>query len=154
MCIRDRLLDDFVAHRHVSQELQALSAHDAYWRTMLGGVKVWGSLVSRKVVEGDQVDFERFLDTGEYTDAEETVKAMILLQSFFITDTGYIGIGPPNIRLNDVAWIVRGSNVPLILRPRPDFLENKFVGDAFVHGVMDGELAESRSHDFAPLTLV
>jgi hypothetical protein len=38
-------------------------------------------------------------------------------RTFFITQKGYIGLGPPGIREGDVITILAGSSVPYILRP-------------------------------------
>lgn len=90
-------------------------------------------------------------------------------RKFFVTRNGFIGIGPANLQWGDVIYIVLGSRVPLIMRRRPqstqclqESVKNLFdypggvqinteicnglhddihalVGDAYVHGVMDGE---------------
>lgn len=87
---------------------------------------------------------------------------------FFAAKDGFIGIGPAALRPGDTIHIVQGSRVPLIMRRRPHSTEcreesvrNLFeypvalqttteicntlhddiyalVGDAYVHGVMDG----------------
>jgi hypothetical protein len=89
-------------------------------------------------------------------------------RKFFVTRNGFIGIGPANLQRGDAVYIVLGSRVPLIMRHRPqstrclqESVRNLFdypgvqantevcnrlhddiyalVGDAYVHGVMDGE---------------
>ncbi|KAI3336711.1 heterokaryon incompatibility protein-domain-containing protein [Xylariaceae sp. AK1471] len=62
----------------------------------------------------------------------------------FITKTGYIGIGPPSMRPDDVLCVLFGSHMPYVLRPLPQHLgAYTFVGDAYVHGIMDGEILRS-----------
>jgi hypothetical protein len=41
----------------------------------------------------------------------------------FMTQNGYIGIGPADAQPNDVAFIISGCNFPIVLRPR----DEKFV---------------------------
>lgn len=56
---------------------------------------------------------------------------------------GYIGLGPLGMREGDSVWVVPGVHVPFILRPAMD---DNFVviGEAYVHGIMDGELLGPR----------
>jgi hypothetical protein len=57
----------------------------------------------------------------------------------FITQQGYIGIGPATMKAGDSVCIYFGARVPHILRPRSDN-GYTFIGEAYVHGIMDGEL--------------
>lgn len=108
---------------------------------------------------------------------------------FFITKTGYIGMGPRNISIGDHAFVLHGSQVPFILRSAEHFIECEgesvetlssattsqptyvpagkdakapeqrkacnethsdlyfVVGDAYVHGVMDGEVLRPETKD-------
>jgi hypothetical protein len=57
----------------------------------------------------------------------------------FVTEAGNYGVGPACAKTGDVAVILFGSNLCLVLRPilAGDYL---LVGDAYVHGVMRGEV--------------
>lgn len=58
------------------------------------------------------------------------------------------GLCPPHTKAGDSICILFGCSVPVILRPRKDgFVE--LVGEAYVHGKMEGEAVE----DFGPGTL-
>jgi hypothetical protein len=54
-----------------------------------------------------------------------------------ITENGYIGLGPRQVKTKDQVCIMYGCSVPLIVRP----CDNGFsmIGEAYVHGLMDGE---------------
>jgi hypothetical protein len=68
-------------------------------------------------------------------------------------DGGYIGLAPHRaVEKDDSIFLLRGSNVPLILRKCQDRHSWTFVGDMYLHGVMHGELwAEERCHS-VPIT--
>jgi hypothetical protein len=61
---------------------------------------------------------------------------------FFITDQGYLGCGPPGIATGDQICIFLGSGCPVVLRSAPK-VENpslhRFLGPAYVHGLMEGQ---------------
>jgi len=59
---------------------------------------------------------------------------------FFATSNGFIGVGPYNIKYGDIAVILLGADVSFILREEGDGYS--LIGDAFVYGVMNGELLE------------
>lgn len=73
-------------------------------------------------------------------------------QSFFVTDDMHMGLGYEP-RPGDEVWILAGGKVPFILRPATDGqgqglgLRYTMVGDCFIEGIMDGELAEEASWD-------
>ncbi|KAH7333313.1 heterokaryon incompatibility protein-domain-containing protein [Rhexocercosporidium sp. MPI-PUGE-AT-0058] len=62
------------------------------------------------------------------------------MRAFFISRTGYMGIGPHTIEEHDIICIVPGCNVPLLIRK----VDNQLflVGECFVWGLMDGEVSK------------
>ncbi|KAH7061713.1 heterokaryon incompatibility protein-domain-containing protein [Paraphoma chrysanthemicola] len=63
-----------------------------------------------------------------------------------ITEQGYIGLVPDCSEVGDDVYLLGGVTVPLVLRQKN---EHKFVlvGDSYIHGVMEGEVAETLSAD-------
>ena len=58
------------------------------------------------------------------------------------TSQGYIGLGPGATEVGDSVAICKGSSVPLVLRTTKEPGDWRVVGDAYVHGAMNGELFE------------
>lgn len=71
-----------------------------------------------------------------------TARAPLLMKSFFnMTRTGELGIGYSSIEAGDELWLLNGHSVPAVLRR----LQNghyRFLGDAYIPGMMRGERAE------------
>lgn len=67
-------------------------------------------------------------------------------RSFILTRKGFMGLGPGDAEAGDVVCVVRGSNMPVVLRPVAG-KENvyRLLGDCYVHGIMDGEFAKGAS---------
>lgn len=57
----------------------------------------------------------------------------------FVTENGYIGIGPASIREGDLVCVLFGGCVPYILRPTDTDNMCNLVGECYVHGIMYGE---------------
>ncbi|KAM0185568.1 hypothetical protein ACHAPI_012125 [Fusarium lateritium] len=84
--------------------------------------------------------------TSETPSSEKAIPPRFVLGSMwyghrpFLTDTGYLGAGYVSIEVGDELWIVSGSPAPMVLR-RTGALDNEFtiVGEAYVHGIMNGE---------------
>jgi hypothetical protein len=62
----------------------------------------------------------------------------MLFRRMFLTEGGYIGVAPPQAREGDSIFLVKGSRVPLVMRPHKDDTW-ELIGDCYVHGVMHGE---------------
>jgi hypothetical protein len=54
----------------------------------------------------------------------------------------FLGIGPHETELGDLVFILLGAGVPYILRRHSQDGKLRLIGEAYVHGVMDGEAME------------
>ncbi|KAI8932021.1 hypothetical protein NX059_010915 [Plenodomus lindquistii] len=71
------------------------------------------------------------------------------------TEKGYLALVPAGSKVGDAVWLLQGARVPFVLRKAvdtevqsehiPDDTEKRWtvVGDAYVHGVMQGEVWKS-----------
>ncbi|OCK73482.1 hypothetical protein K432DRAFT_263440, partial [Lepidopterella palustris CBS 459.81] len=58
----------------------------------------------------------------------------------FTTDNGYIGVGPRDTLSGDHVAILLGGNMPFVVRQQSMYYS--LIGEAYVDGIMDGELTE------------
>ena len=70
------------------------------------------------------------------------MKETIANRSLFVTSLGFIGLGSDSVQPGDILCMVAGAQMPLVLRvyPKGDHVF-EFCGEAYVHGLMDGEAA-------------
>jgi Heterokaryon incompatibility protein (HET) len=127
---------------------------NAFWRTMLGDLIMDSEAPLRRATSSDRQQFDSFIENLSFNETYYSLRQMVVNQAFFITQGGYIGLGPPTVLAGDAVWVLFGANVPFVLSPRGDTTwqdpkEAKlnsgsyhFVGDAFVCGIMDGEVVE------------
>ena len=68
----------------------------------------------------------------------------------FATSKGYLGLGPVSLDVGDTVCLLPGAKVPFLLRPTAvaagdvdaqELQQFKLVGEAYVHGIMEGEAA-------------
>ncbi|KAM7212723.1 heterokaryon incompatibility protein 6, OR allele [Rhypophila decipiens] len=115
------------------------STDDAFWRTMLGNL-IMAEFPVAAPSNADRAKYDAFLETGIRTKVYNSLRDMVINQAFFITKTGYMGIGPPNIAKQDEIWVLDGGNVPFVLRRESNGgSSRRFIGDAYVHGIMHGQ---------------
>ena len=127
---------------------------DAFWRTMLGDLIMDFEVPLRRATSSDRQQFDSFVENLSFNETYYSLRQMVVNQAFFITQDGYIGLGPPTVIAGDAVWVLFGASVPFVLRPqgdtiwqdpeeaRPNSRSYHFVGDAFVFGIMDGEAVE------------
>ena len=78
---------------------------------------------------------------------QKTANDLCTDRCFFMSSSGYIGLVPSTTMIGDRVCVLTGGRTPYILRPShkktvedvSDSPEYTFVGDAYVHGLMDGE---------------
>ncbi|KAM3536112.1 hypothetical protein MY4038_000578 [Beauveria bassiana] len=70
------------------------------------------------------------------------------------TVNGYLGLVPRAAQQGDQVWLFSGGRTPYILRPTDRSGQFIFVGEAYIHGIMDGEAAEGNENNFRPVQLI
>ncbi|RBR14522.1 uncharacterized protein FIESC28_07651 [Fusarium coffeatum] len=67
----------------------------------------------------------------------------------FLTQMGYIGMGPIQGKPGDLVVAFCGGHIPFVLRPEPDGQDMfSFVGEAYCDGIMDGEVTTKEKQTF------
>jgi hypothetical protein len=89
-------------------------------------------------VENEQTLLEERSNIG-VDHREANIKRAAIKRSFFVTEKGYMGLGPFNMEEGDLVYVLAGGQVPFILRPEVSPDGFWLVGESYVHGIMDGE---------------
>jgi hypothetical protein len=124
--------------------------HDAFraW-------SMWSRCISRDTFSRTASFSQRDLNEG-ISGIHHALKTATASRRFFITRSGYIGIGPRTTVEGDRVYVFKGGNVPFIVRsdepvaedgraefpaPTDEFVKcgSRLIGDCFVYGLMDGE---------------
>ncbi|KAF1829547.1 hypothetical protein BDW02DRAFT_509686, partial [Decorospora gaudefroyi] len=126
----------------------------AWWRTLIGDLVMRRMPVERANKPAHEAHFASMYESlqrnGRQTSSNilyESLCGMVPNHAFFITKNGYMGMGPPHVQAGDQVWVLYGGHVPFVMRralANPSGADSDYhgldlVGDAYVHGVMDGE---------------
>jgi hypothetical protein len=123
---------------------------EAFWRTLVANGNEDGHNLDHVVNHDFGGRFEAWMNgghadiqNGEYIHPFNTSAiSRLLYRSFIVTESGYLGQGSCGPQKGDLVCILKGARVPFVLRPRKDeYFE--LVGEAYVHGVMNGEFVRS-----------
>ncbi|KAI4679610.1 uncharacterized protein J4E84_008131 [Alternaria hordeiaustralica] len=134
---------------------------EALWRTMIGDLVMAEYPIERaKATHASEfLEIERALKNKhssqqghqssypphEMSGLFESLCGMVPNHAFFITKRGYLGMGPPTTSPGDQIWVFYNGNVPFVMgKKNTEKIENgrhelRLVGDAYVHGIMDGQ---------------
>ncbi|KAF2028166.1 hypothetical protein EK21DRAFT_70251 [Setomelanomma holmii] len=139
------------AHKLSKRYFTGQSWSNAFQKTMIGDFIMEEFPVAR--ADDIYLELETLLEgQGRYSpnsELWESVCGMVPNHVFFVTQSGYISIGPPDTQPGDEVWVLYGGQVPFILRPTDQSDESneanlfRLVGDAYVHGIMDGEAVQA-----------
>jgi hypothetical protein len=121
---------------------------NAIWRTSIADTDLIKGVYER-VAEDRYLSSYESLRSGSVRDERTAIQAgaavylgRIRNRNFgrrpFISSRGHIGLGVEDVEDGDLVVVVCGVNVPLLLRSGEKG-KYRLVGDAYVHGVMDGE---------------
>lgn len=132
------------------------SRDDAFWKTLGGGIYLGGfgnrkREPSYRFEDKDEHMYREWFqwDPSNMTEGSEISGHAVISASayrrFILTEKGYIGWGPEDCKAGDEVVLLPGGRVPYIVRTfRSDLSDPnarlcKFLGDAYIHGVMGGE---------------
>jgi hypothetical protein len=117
--------------------------------------KKLGHLVSSELTHSNpdrQEDFTSMLGPSYADRALAQFPLFMFGRKFCRTARGYMGLVPPGCLEGDKVVVFRGASTPHILRLAPGShecgrgLRWQLVGEAYVHGMMDGEVIRARAH--------
>ena len=126
------------------------------------GKPIFDTWWENRVLDHLRGAFKRLLsDTTEgkwVRSISSQVAAATLNRRFFVTEKGYFGLGPATTKPGDLVCILLGGRVPYTIRKTVDAdASNKmsdtqctsyrFVGDAYVQGIMNGEAVQDLGSD-------
>ncbi|KAF4436539.1 hypothetical protein F53441_13219 [Fusarium austroafricanum] len=87
--------------------------------------------------------------------AEQIINGLTVNTKMFMTEQGYLGVGPPDTQVGDEVWCLFGGWMPFILRftgNTGEFAAGKtkvplwkVLGICYLHGIMDGEIANDEN---------
>ena len=125
---------------------------DWFWRTLVAdrsstgsACPPWYNLASEHVLgnsDGLDLDTRRLMfesPPGIAFDFLNRVQSVIWGRRLAVLDQGYLVMGPRACELGDRVCILYGCLVPVILRQIGDGERYRFMGECYVHGMMDGE---------------
>lgn len=101
----------------------------------------------------NNVSYNANTSTSILRDIESSFWAAYSGRRLFRTKTGWFGISNQALRKGDSVWILAGAETPFILRKRN---ENDWliIGEAYIHGMMEGETTEKAPEMLVRIHLV
>lgn len=71
---------------------------------------------------------------------QEAMRGACTWRRLIVTEDGHVGLGPQVTEPGDLVFILKDAIMPLLLRPEADGGKFKLVGEAYIQGMMFGEL--------------
>ncbi|KAL9068846.1 MAG: hypothetical protein Q9161_005933 [Pseudevernia consocians] len=133
---------------------------DAFWRTLVADRGPNGlntpafypracKSALEQSVEGSNISTNDIIHNGKSTvvaDYLRRVQEVIWSRKLIITENGLLGLGPEKTKGRMLICILYGCSVPVLLRKMVDPTTKEeyflFIGECYVHGLMDGEAFE------------
>ncbi|USP82280.1 hypothetical protein yc1106_09554 [Curvularia clavata] len=90
-------------------------------------------------------------------DLQTAVRAALKMRRFAVTKEGYFALVPRGAEVGDEIAVFDRACVPFVLRRKRDSSVNQefeLLGEAYVHGIMKGEVVATDGTEFEDITLV
>ena len=87
------------------------------------------------------VDAQTLIDAG-LGDYCQQLQVIAQNRRPLLASGGFLGIGPHETESEDLIFVLLGASVPYILRRYSQDDKLRLIGEAYVHGIMDGEAME------------
>lgn len=95
------------------------------------------------------------IEGDDVSDVKVNVARMEAIERrrFFVMDKGFMALGPAQTRVGDKVVVLEGMHVPIVVRKDEEGGGHAVVGEAYVHGLMDGEAFNEKMGDGWEATL-
>ncbi|KAF5967524.1 heterokaryon incompatibility protein (het-6OR allele) [Fusarium bulbicola] len=114
---------------------------EASWRTLMCDMSHGKGFYERL----EKRDNAEAMVLNEFEQTPSGVSLTAINKKGFITETGMIGISNLDIKEGDFISILNGGKMPFILRQIRSEVSGvayQYIGQAYVHGIMDGEIMD------------
>jgi hypothetical protein len=133
-------------------DAKASRSKEAFWRTLIAD---WSFDWQQRPDASWEANFEIWMrrsDNDMHPDLLRRAKIFdyyapavtrLMTRAIAVTDEGYFGIVPGRAKRGDSIVLLKGGTVPYVIREATSTAAKgkyEFVGECYVHGVMDGEL--------------
>lgn len=108
---------------------------ETYWPTT-------GLSDSERMAKRTLLDFACSSTQGDGEKYSIAMQYWCNLRRFFVTEQGYVGIGPTSMRKGDDVCVLFGGSVPYILRTSKKGTYH-FIGDSYVHELGQGQAVQA-----------
>ncbi|PQE04207.1 heterokaryon incompatibility protein [Rutstroemia sp. NJR-2017a BVV2] len=119
-------LDDFIARN------KKMRLFDRHLGDLFPGAKKHPQYINPPIVFGNAFQ--------EHLDATLWAMRVLAWRRLIITQGGYLGLAPASSMAGDIIAVLPGCPTPLVLRREGERF--RVIGEAYVHGIMSGELQE------------
>ncbi|RSM01299.1 hypothetical protein CDV31_011429 [Fusarium ambrosium] len=133
---------------------KAMTCLEAVCRVLIGDLVYRGSEPSHHASEEEAAWVRNYVRGDWVPNIAASARDMARSQAFFITESGYFGIGPPDAKIGDEVWVLLCGKVPHVIRRKDgQDLEFQYIGDAYVQGIMEGEIIANSTTTIERITL-
>ncbi|RII09756.1 hypothetical protein CUC08_Gglean005746 [Alternaria sp. MG1] len=135
---------------------------EAFNHTMVADIGRRNPQSDSDLSRGFAIDWDLVGQDRRYLTAEERRRQSWMLvdtkmatfgRRLFETSRGFIGLGPAAAQIDDEICLLLGGQVCYVLRTRKDG-HHEFIGECYVHGMMDGQACEDESFSIRNVVLV
>ncbi|KIX03068.1 uncharacterized protein Z518_06618 [Rhinocladiella mackenziei CBS 650.93] len=138
---RDQRQRSFIQKSPLSAYITSEPVTDAYNATLIANTTNDDKLATSSYVADGVSTWRRWLSDGAdltnipaFHDAIDNMDTFVLKQ-FCVSARGYFGLVPHITKSSDVIAIVKGLDIPVVLRPVGEYFIH--LGDCYVHGMME-----------------
>jgi hypothetical protein len=111
------------------------------WKSFAQTVRA-GRLNQNERLKGDNYDW---MQHSKNIAVNEQYYCFLDGRKFAATSSNHFCLVREDVQLGDIIVVPQGAECPILLRPRSDG-QFTFVGDCYVHGIMDGEVWQDKGN--------
>ncbi|KAH8659320.1 heterokaryon incompatibility protein-domain-containing protein [Tricladium varicosporioides] len=110
-------------------------------------VHTWDSM--QKLIELGNKDELPEEEDRDQENIMDSFRSSYICRRLFRTKNNMLGLTAESMKVGDEVWVIAGSIVPMTLRKSQKGGNYELVGEAYVHGIMDGEAVVARKGEEA-----
>ncbi|PQE29702.1 Heterokaryon incompatibility protein [Rutstroemia sp. NJR-2017a WRK4] len=133
------LLKKWRSMSEICSQTYGSNLEEDFRRTLLADALGEKRYQIQSAVTANETDGKAKQSSSKINLSDASVRRAAMKRAFFVTEKGYMGLGPSSMVEGDLVYVLSGGQVPFILRPTISAEGFALVGESYIHGIMDGE---------------